>query len=233
MVRDIRYSQQRNYIAYWRKKRGIAHASRLAQIIGVSHSTVLRWEEQESNPREDHLGALEQALGATRQQLLFGPGHRPDLLLPAETGFADDAAPFIADIPGIALSLDDTETPYQIDTNVLSRARGLARLAPGDIAIFDIGERAVSAFQAGEYPDGTAVIAQAHDDARASAATIVRQWVGDVPGLLLTNRPGSNEVLNLQQRGDVRVMGVLTRSITPGAGYQPPALPSPKRNSRG
>jgi len=194
---DTEYAPPPHHLGYWLERRRIK-PTHLAGMVGVSHSTALRWLSGETSlGASRHIGDIARALDITVPELLFGPGKRPHALLPADIGFADDAAPFSGEIPGITLRLGATETPYRVETDALSRARGLARLQPGDIAIFDIGAEAMQAFESGQHPDGTAVIAQVHDDTRDDAATIIRQWVGDSPGLLVTNRPVENSVINL------------------------------------
>lgn len=209
-----------HYLRYWRKHRGWTQEY-LARRVPCHPSTVSKWEndEQSISDQADQVAA---ALGIHPVQLLYGPQAAISTTLPpGSSGFNEDASPWTEDIPGIRLSLGDAETPYLIETDVLSRARGEKRLMIGDIAIFDIGAAAMKEFNAGQYPDGTVVIAQAHDDGFGDAVTIVRQWIGDHPGLLITNRPDQNEVVNLQQHGEISVLGVLTRlmrSWTPRSG---------------
>jgi len=200
--------EPRHWLRYWRKARGMSQAD-LGALLGRDESTVSKWENGSQHFMQ-HMKQIAQALDIHPVQLIsgrkMGPGAPP-------VGFAEDAVPFKGDIPGVSLKLGRTEMPYLIKTGVLSRARSDRHLAQGDIAVFDIGARAMREFHDGLLPDGTVVIAQTHDDIDASAKTIVRQWIGDTPGLLITNQAGANEVTNLQQHGEITVMGVLIRSI--------------------
>lgn len=211
-------TQPPNFLRYWRERRRLSQTA-LGQMLKppVTHSTISRWELQKIDL--NRLPELGRALDITPQQVLFGPG----ALAPSYGGqraFAEDATPWRGPIPGFRLDLGETEMPYRVETDVLSRAR--TRLLPGDLAVFDIGEEIMARFHAGELPDGAIVIAQVHDDEAGAAATILRQWLGDLPGLLVTNRARDNECLSLQQHGEITVMGVLTRSVRAHALPPPP-----------
>lgn len=218
---DIRYGPLPNYLRYWREKRRLSQTA-LGKMLKPrrSHSAISRMETRKIDL--DLLPQLAAALDVHPKQLLFGPDvFATSLAPPGRAGFAEDASPWRGDIPGFRLDLGATETPYRVQTDVLSRAR--TRLLPGDLAVFDIGGATMDRFHAGEVPDATIVIAQAHDDETGAAATLVRQWLGDLPGLLVTNRAADNQILSLQQHGEITVMGVLTRSL------RMHALPAPPR----
>lgn len=205
------YATPANYIRYWRKFRKLSQTA-LAERIGVDESTVSKWETGAQSP----MGKLDQiaaALDLHPGQIIFGPDAKPGAANPPLIGLADDAAPFTGGLPGLHLDLADTETPYQITGDSVSRASPGRRLVAGDIAIFDIGATMMQAFHGGQIPDGSVVIAQAVDEVTGDAATIVRQWLGDAPGLLIANGGGANRVINLLQHGEISIMGVLTRSI--------------------
>jgi len=191
-----------NYLRYWRDHAGLTQ-KQLARAIGKDWRTVWRWEKGADIKIKDQR-QLADLFGIEREELLFGPEHASKALVAPPQHFEEDAAPY--DPEAVAASREG--------------------LRPGDLAIFDIGGNALAALHDGRAPDGAVVMAQTYDDRAGAAETILRQWIGPWPGLLVTNRPGMNAVASLSLCDNIRVKGVLKRSLRSHAGA-PLALPKP------
>jgi len=212
-----------NYLRYWRDHAGLTQ-KQLARAIGKDWRTVWRWEKGADIKIKDQR-QLADLFGIEREELLFGPEHASKALVAPPQHFEEDAAPYDPEaVAGLSLRLGPTEFLCKITTDAVAASR--EGLRPGDLAIFDIGGNALAALHDGRAPDGAVVMAQTYDDGTGVAETILRQWIGPWPGLLVTNRPGMNAVASLSLCDNIRVKGVLKRSLRSHAGA-PLALPKP------
>jgi len=212
-----------NYLRYWRDHAGLTQ-KQLAKAVGKDWRTISRWENggDIKISEQDKLAGL---FGIARRELLFGPEQARQRLIEPPGAFEEDAVPYDpGGVPGLSLRLGTAEFLCKIKTDAVTASR--EGLRPGDLAIFDIGADALAALQDGRTGDGAVVMAQSYDDETGQAETIVRQWLGPWPGLLSTNRAGANTVLTLSLRDDIRIKGVLKRSLRSHAGGRM-ALPAP------
>jgi len=220
-----------NALRFWREKFGMTQAE-LAQALKKSVRSVQRAEQGRTRLRDSDIAVLCDLFGVSEAELRFGPSYAPSAVRAPAEGFDEDAEPYDPRrLPGARLSLADTEFVYRITSDAIARSR--AGLSPGDFAVFDVSHEAVAAIDHDRARDGTVVIAQAYDEARASADTIVRQWLGPPPGLLVTNRLGKNSAVQLATRHDIQIKGILRYTFRAAPGEPALALPGPARRENG
>ncbi len=219
---------KKNQLRYWRDHAGLSQ-EQLGNRIGRHWQTVQRWEKGRARISEEDQEKLAALFGITTYELLLGPEYASAQLIPQPEGFHEDAAPYDpGQIEGLTLKLSDTEFLCEMKSDAVAASR--ERLQLGDLAIFDIGARAIADLQSDQIADGIIVMAQIYNDTTGDAETIVRQWAGPWPGVLHTNRPGQNQITTLALRDDIQIKGVLKRSLRQHARAQGKlqALPSPE-----
>lgn len=176
-VRSYQFGMNR--ITEIREQRGLT-AKQLAEKIGTTEATISRLATGQRKLTEEWMRKIAKALDVSPTDLLR---------LPLLEDFQDDAVPYIS-----AAEPELTRAVHGRDLNfwrIVSDALVGIGLKPGDVRLFDHSQKAVE-----RIATGAVVIASLRDRTDSTKRrTVVRQFIQ--PGLLITNRPGTNIAVTL------------------------------------
>lgn len=178
----------------------------LAERAGLSHTHIVRMENGERGLSVHNATKIASALGQPVADVL-GVADGSRIAGPAG-GLAEEAEAF--DVAGdesivVRPKAGDNVMTYRIRSSAVESAG----IRDGDIVFVDISQAAVDGIKPLQC-----VIAQVYDRSggpMGSATTVVRQFVP--PSLLITNRPGRNEVMNIET-DDVAIKGVIVGTFS-------------------
>lgn len=183
-----------NRIRHWRELRGLSQA-KLARMVGMSQPNLHKIEDGRQKLTVDMMRKI-------AKQLTVPP---LDLLSIAITAdLSNDAEPAAkTSLPDDALKVLAAQkmTPYRVMTNAIERAG----FAPSATILVDQRKPSIDGVKTGD-----AVIAEVEILGSGEPSYVVlRQFIQ--PGLLTTNRPGRNSVIDTSDdQLSVRVIGVAT-----------------------
>ena len=188
------YSDWMNRIREHREAKGWSQAE-LAVRVDTTQATIQRIESGQRKLTHDWMRAIAKALEVSPADLITSP---------TLGDFNEEARPYAATgEPVLLRALDRLSlVPMEITSDALESLG----LTPGTVRMFDLSAHAVAAVKTGDV-----VIVQLYDAQELlKATTVIRQFIA--PGLLTTNRRGTNQAFTLENSAfEAVIKGVMVR----------------------